>query len=567
MKLRMKMLLLVIIPLICLGGITYVVGSVTITSAMTDTIQSGLRATAISTRDAISTGIPGAFRVDENGEMWKGETLNVSRHYVIADDVKNATGMEVTVFFGDTRYMTSVKGEDGNRVIGTKASGAVVDAVLGKGEEYFSQNVDVVGEKFFAFYVPLFDEGSSKPVGMVFTGMSQEQAEGVINSIIFTLLGIIVATVVIIIIVAWFVANNFVKGIKTGVAAVDEVSKGNLTIHVDQKYLNRKDEIGDLAASVARLKNELVSLIGQIADKSGQVHEESQMLSKKADNTADMVTQVEKAVEEIATGATYQAEETQTATEHIVMMGTMVEDTNDEVVSLSDNSNSIKDASDSATTILKELGEINDRVMNAMEVISRQTNTTNESALKIREATNLITSIAEETNLLSLNASIEAARAGEQGRGFAVVAGQIQKLAEQSDESARQIEAITNSLIRDSEEAVETMNEVQEIMKQQTRKVDQSEETFGEVKMGIDQSIASIKAIADRTSKLDTARARVVDGVQNLSAIAQENAASTQETSASVTEVSTIVDDISTSAAQLRSIADELKQSIDLFRL
>ena len=466
MKLRMKMLFLVIIPLICLGGITYVVGSVTITSAMTDTIQRGLRATAISTRDAISTGIPGAFRVDENGEMWKGETLNVSQHYVIADDVKNATGMEVTVFFGDTRYMTSVKGEDGNRVIGTKASGAVVDAVLGKGEEYFAQNVDVVGEKFFAFYVPLFDEGSSKPVGMVFTGMSQEQAEGVINSIIFTLLGIIVATVVIIIIVAWFVANNFVKGIKTGVAAVDEVSKGNLTIHVDQKYLNRKDEIGDLAASVARLKNELVSLIGQIADKSGQVHEESQMLSKKADNTADMVTQVEKAVEEIATGATYQA-----------------------------------------------------------------------------------------------------ARAGEQGRGFAVVAGQIQKLAEQSDESARQIEAITNSLIRDSEEAVETMNEVQEIMKQQTRKVDQSEETFGEVKMGIDQSIASIKAIADRTSKLDTARARVVDGVQNLSAIAQENAASTQETSASVTEVSTIVDDISTSAAQLRSIADELKQSIDLFRL
>ena len=114
---------------------------------------------------------------------------------------------------------------------------------------------------------------------------------------------------------------------------------------------------------------------------------------------------------------------------------------------------------------------------------------------------------------------------------------------------------------------METMNEVQEIMKQQTRKVDQSEETFGEVKMGIDQSIASIKAIADRTSKLDTARARVVDGVQNLSAIAQENAASTQETSASVTEVSTIVDDISTSAAQLRSIADELKQSIDLFRL
>ena len=104
-------------------------------------------------------------------------------------------------------------------------------------------------------------------------------------------------------------------------------------------------------------------------------------------------------------------------------------------------------------------------------------------------------------------------------------------------------------------------------MKKQSRKGNQSEETFGEVKMGIDQSIDSIKAIADRTTRLDESRARIIDGVQNLSAIAQENAASTEETSASVTEVSSIVEDISTSAAQLRTIADELKQSIDLFRL
>lgn len=567
MKLKMKMLLLVIVPLVYLGGITYVVGSKTIAAAMTDTIELGLQASAIATRDAISVGVTGDFRVDENGDMWKGEMMNISENTVIADDVKEATGMEVTVFFGDTRYMTSVKDEAGARVIGTKASDAVAEAVLGRGESYFAENVDVVGEKFFAFYVPLYNDNSNTPVGMVFTGMSQENAEAVIGVIIYRLLLFILVTIAIIIVVAWIIANGFVKGIKTGVATVDEVSRGNLTVEINEKYLKRKDEIGELSSSVERLKKELVFLIGQIAQKSGQVYEESQMLSTKAENTADMVSQVEKAVEEIATGATFQAEETQTATEHIVIMGSMVEDTNDEVKSLADNSNQIKDAGDMATTILKELGEINNRVMDAMEIIYKQTNTTNESALKIREATNLITSIAEETNLLSLNASIEAARAGEQGRGFAVVAGQIQKLAEQSDESARQIEAITNSLIRDSEEVVGTMNEVQEVIKQQTRKVSQSEETFGAVKEGIDHSIASIKAIAEQTSKLDEARARVIDGVQNLSAIAEENAASTEETSASVAEVSTIVEDISTSAAQLKSIADELKQSIGLFRL
>lgn len=567
MKLRMKMLLLVIIPLLCLGGITYVVGSWAITSAMTDNIEQGLQATAIATRDAIGMGTTGDFHVDENGDMWKGDTLNVSQSSLLADDVKAATGMEVTVFFGDTRYMTSVKNEAGERVIGTKASDVVIQEVLNKGENYFAENVDVVGEKFFAYYVPLYNDNSNTPIGMVFTGMSQEEAEAVINGIITTLLMIILVTVVIIMVVAWIIANNFVKGIRAGVAVVDEVSKGNLTVQLDKKYLNRKDEIGELVSSAAKLKAELVSLIGQIADKSGRVYEESQMLNTKATNTADMVTQVEKAVEEVATGATFQAEETQNATENIVIMGNMVEDTNDEVGTLAESSNQIKDAGDAATTILKELGEINKRVMDAMQVIYKQTNTTNESALKIREATNLITSIAEETNLLSLNASIEAARAGEQGRGFAVVAGQIQKLAEQSDESAKQIEAITNSLIRDAEEAVETMNEVQEIMRQQTLKVNQSERTFGDVKVGIDQSITSINAIAQQTSKLDEARAKVIDGVQNLSAIAQENAASTQETSASVSEVSSIVEDISTSAAQLESIADELKKSIGQFRL
>ena len=567
MKLRLKMLLLVIMPLLCLGGITYVVGSKSITEAMTDRIALGLQATAVATREAISVGMAGEFRVDENGDLWKGDMLNISQSVEIADDVKNATGMEVTVFFGDTRYMTSVKNEAGERVTGTKASTEVAQAVLQRGENYFAENVDVAGEKFFAFYVPMYNGSSNVPVGMVFTGMSQREAEAVINAIVWNLLLIILVTVVVIMVVAWVVANNLAKGIKTGVAAVEELSKGNLKAEMNKKYMARKDEIGELASSVDKLKSQMVSLIGHIAEKSEMVYEESQMLAKKAAHTASMVTQVEKAVEEIATGATYQAEETQNATENIVVMGTMVEDTNGEVGTLAENSNQIREASDSAMKILKELGEINRNVMSAMEMIYRQTNTTNESAIKIREATNFITSIAEETNLLSLNASIEAARAGEQGRGFAVVAGQIQKLAEQSDESAKQIEAITNSLIRDAEEAVGTMNGMQEIMERQTKTVNESEETFGRVKEGIDQSIASIQAIAQQTSRLDAARAKVIGGVQNLSAVAQENAASTEETSASAAEVSAIMGDISKSAEQLEDIADELKKNIGLFRL
>lgn len=567
MKLKVQILLLVFIPLIVLGGVTYGVGSYKITDVMVETIKSGLESTAISVNDTISAGIDGDFRVDEAGNMWKGDNLNISESAYIMDNIKNATGMEVTVFYGDTRYMTSVINDSGERVIGTKASDAVIEKVLTNKENYFNQHVDVVGEEFFAYYLPIYNEGSDIPAGMVFTGMSQEDAEASIDNIINTLLAIILLTIVLSLIVAWIIASRLVNGVKVGVSVLDELASGNLTADIDAKALKRKDEVGDILTAVAKLKKDMVILIGNIADKSKQVYGEAESLIQKTESTSDMVGQIDKAVSEVATGATNQAEETQKATENIILMGNMVEDTNKEVQHLVENSNNIKEAGDSATETLKELNDINSKVTEAVDTIYNQTNMTNESAIKIREATNLITSIAEETNLLSLNASIEAARAGEQGRGFAVVAGQIQKLAEQSDDSAKQIEVIINSLISDSEKAVETMDDIQKIMVVQNDKVNQTDSRFTEVKQGIDESIVGIRAIEKQTNRLNDTRVKIIDGVQNLSAIAEENAAATQETAASVTEASEIVDNIATSAGELKSIADQLKESIGLFKL
>lgn len=566
MKLKTQILLLVMVPLLALGVVTYSVGSYKISEVMFDTIENGLISTAISVKDTISVGREGDFRVDEEGNLWKGDSLNISDSGNIMDNIKNETGMEVTVFYGDTRYMTSVLNDSGERVIGTKAADQVIEKVLNGNSDYFTQHVDVAGEEFFAYYLPIYNEGSDSPVGMVFTGMSQEDAYAAINNIINTLLIIIFFTVVLFAVIAYIIAHRLVKGVKTGVSVLGEIANGNLTAEINKKAFKRKDEVGEILTAVAKLKGDLIALISQIATKSKAVHAESEGLIQQTHNTSEMVNQIEKAVGEIASGASTQAEETQSATENIILMGNMVEETGEEVRQLAENSNTIKIAGDVATETLQELNDINNKVTTAVDTIYNQTNMTNESALKIREATNIITSIAEETNLLSLNATIEAARAGEQGRGFAVVAAQIQKLAEQSDESARQIEVIINSLISDSDKAVETMNEIKEIMVVQNKKVSQTDSRFSEVKAGIEQSIVGIKAIEKQTNRLDEARIKVIDGVQNLSAIAEENAAASEETSASVTEASEIVINISHSADDLRNIADELKESIQLFK-
>lgn len=380
-------------------------------------------------------------------------------------------------------------------------------------------------------------------------------AAGVFSLIIFGILGFIMV-------------DFIVKPINRITKIVTKLADMDFTHNDVQEKLNRRrDETGSMSRAISQLRERLRDIVASIQNQSMEIYKSSEALNGNARNTADSMGEVEKTVMEIADGATSQAQETQKATENVILMGNMVEETNKEVASLRDNAATIRDSSNNATEILANLEQINEKSKEAIEIIYEQTNTTNESAVKIREATALITAIAEETNLLSLNAAIEAARAGEQGRGFAVVASQIQKLAEQSDESAKQIESIVNSLIGDSEKAVETMNAVRDIIEQQSENVDKTNVIFGQVKVGIDQSIGGITAIAEKTKKMDEARINVVDIVQNLTAIAEENAASTEETSASVSEVTNIVANISDNSEQLKEISDRLEKHMEHFRL
>lgn len=380
-----------------------------------------------------------------------------------------------------------------------------------------------------------------------------------------------VSTVIMVIIasiLAYLFVGKIIKPILLVTNVVGRLADMDFSeIEGQDKLTARADETGQMSRAVAELRRQLADMVTELRSQSEQLYEASDLMNTNASETATTVEQVEKAVSEISEGASSQADETQKATENVILMGNMVEETTSQVEELTDNANAMRQSSEEAFSTLKTLERINDQAREAIDVIYEQTNTTNESAMKIREATTLITSIAEETNLLSLNASIEAARAGEQGRGFAVVAGQIQKLAEQSNDSARQIENIIDSLIEDSQKSVETMEDVKKIMESQNESVGRTNDSFAQVRDGIIQSLDGVSQIADKTRRMDEARVNVVDVVQNLTAIAEENAASTEETSASVTEVSTIVYSISENANKLKDIAERLEQSMSIFKI
>lgn len=469
---------------------------------------------------------------------------------------------------------TYVVGSDGTMLyhptedkIGKPVENQIIKDVVAKLAEDPSQVEDTFvsyeykGEQKYAAY-SVVGQGQA----LVIITADESDVLGETHSIRNDIIKFSLAILAVVLAAAIVVGRLIAKPILKVTNSIFKLSKLELAVDEDTKRITkRKDETGYMARAVENLADGLNGVITEIRTQSDNLYGTSEELASDANDTVNSVRQVEIAVSEVAEGASSQAEETADATSNVISMGDMIEKANSDVERLSESSRAIGEAVDEATGILNELLAINEKAVKSIDMIYERTNTTNKSVEDIKAAINIITSIAEETNLLSLNASIEAARAGEQGRGFAVVASQIQKLAEQSNESAKQIEDITEKLIEDSQQAVSGMQDVREIMNKQSMNVKNTNSAFDKVKDNIEVSIEGVKEITGLTEKLDSTRTAVTDTVQNLSAIAEENAASSQECSASVTEVCNIMERVTNDAVRLKEISKVIDDQIKEF--
>lgn len=393
--------------------------------------------------------------------------------------------------------------------------------------------------------------------------MGKEDAPELIKYIILICLitGIMVAVVVRIFL--WSLVNSINRLIQS----LDYAAEGNLTHGVNKKDLTRKDEMGTLARHADHVITSLKNVIGQVGNTSDVIVEASGRLDKMAEQTNNASEDVARSMSDMANGATTQAAETQSVTDAVIRIGEEIAQTSNAVDRLLSNAEQMKDAGQEGVETVGELEAISEKVKSQIAIIYEQTNTTNESAQEIHKATELIASIANETNLLALNASIEAARAGESGRGFAVVAEQIKNLAEQSNQSAKTIEGIINNLLEDTQQAVKTMNTVDAIIGLQADKVEMTKRVFDKVNNGLQVTVENIDTIASNTKILDDARGQVMTSVESLSAIAEENAAATEETAASAEELAATIGEIKSATESLNQVADNLTTQTNMFQI
>ena len=566
MNIKKKILMIAIGPVLMLGVISIFFISTQVRKAVTSEIEEALKGTAAATLAAYDQNA-GDYIQSTNGDIWKG-SYNISKSESLVDKIKSNSGMDVTFFYGDERIMTSAKDANGDRVLGSRAGDKIVEKVLKGGEEYFSSAVSIEGELNYGYFMPVHQNNSDNQIiGMIFVGTNLKEKEAVVKRILSSISSSVIVVMLICIAVGIKLAGSMSRNIKKSIQMVGRLAEGNLDVWVDDKLLKKKDEIGELSRVTITLRDTMRSTIKEITDNAKALLEASQLLGAAADNTNGTMNDVRTAVSQVVDNSQLQAENSQSTSEQMKIMGDNITETSNEAELLSGNAASMQLSSEKASKTLLSLRQINEDVKKIIGEVQEQTDRTNESVKKIQAATTFINSIAEDTGLLSLNASIEAARAGDSGRGFAVVAEQIKNLSEQSNESSKEIEATAEVLRADSEKAVQAMQQMQEIIASQSESMQETQQVVAEVIEEIASSMKSIAQIKESSGRLEGARNEVLQAVEHLSEIAAENLDSTKSTYEQTEIVADTFKQVYNSADELKTIADKLVKSIEYFKM
>ena len=566
MNLKKKILAITIGPVLILGIITILFTVTMVKNSMMDETKDALKGTAAATLAAYDQNT-GDYLETSNGDIWKG-SYNISKSENLVDRIKDNTGMDVTFFYGDKRIMTSAMDENGNRILKSKAGDVIVEKVLNGGEEYFSEAVSIEGTLNYGYFMPVYQNGSDTDiVGMVFVGTNKQDKDAVVMRLLGSIVAAVVAIMLVCLIVSTKLASTISRNIRTSIKTVEKIAAGDLNVQVNNKLLKCKDEIGDLSRVTITLRDAMQRTTLEINQNVQKLLEASSLLGTAADNTNGTMNKVRTAVNRIVENSTEQAENSKSTSEHMRLMGDNITETSAEVEALNSNAAFMHESSEKAAETLANLQRINGEVEQIIGEVQEQTNRTNDSVQQIYKATAFIASIAEETDLLSLNASIEAARAGENGKGFAVVAEQIKKLSEQSNQSSNEIEETAMMLSEDSHKAVEIMQKMQEIIMSQSESMQDTQKVVEEVVAQIANSMQSIQQIKETTEHLANVRNEVLQAVETLSNIAQDSVSGTKKTYEDTEEVVDTFKQVYMSAEQLREIADQLAGSVQYFHV
>jgi len=344
----------------------------------------------------------------------------------------------------------------------------------------------------------------------------------------------------------------------------EKLAQGDCTTTID---IHEKNEIGNLANAFQAMEDNIRKLIGHIKQSALQVTLSSEQLTTSAEQSAQAANQVATVITEVAQGSETQVRVVNKATDVVDLMS-------EKIMQVTASANSVASVADKTTSAAQEgeravntavgqMRKIETTVTNAAQVVAKL----GERSTEIGQIVDAISGLAGQTNLLALNAAIEAARAGEQGRGFAVVAEEVRKLAEQSQEAAKQIAKLIGEIQGDTNKAVLSMDEGTREVKLGTEVVNSAGQAFQEIVRLIQQVSTQVDGISVAIEQMANGSQYLVSAVQDIDVISRETAGRTETVSAATEEQSVSMEEILASSQELAKMAAELQGAIDKFKV
>ena len=498
------------------------------------------------------------YRDDASGYLWiDGADYTLVVHPILTEQE------------GDNRYDMT----DQNGVKVTQNIVAAAQAGGGFNEFYFTKADGVTVAPKLA-YSQMFT-----PWGWaVATGNYVDDMNGQINSMkinirnnfskMLIIYGVSAAFILVLaLLVSALVGVRITKDIKLVNGNLRQASMGDLRFTVNPSLMKRADEIGTMARSLDNVLSSLTDMLGNVIHTGKSLDQSSERFSRKFEHITDGIRDTNQAIDDLAQGATNQANDTETVNGKIVELDRVIETEKNDIQKLGEAVSAMTEHSEGASESIGELDVITNTTIEAIHIVSEQISQNNDAAANINKAIELIKALAKQTNLLSLNASIEAARAGESGRGFSVVAEEIRKLSEESSDNALEIERIVKELINNVESSVSKMNEVMLNVQKQQECLDETRTAF----QLLTDEVSLVKGVTDeigeQTKILSSLKEIVTDSVNSLASVVEENAASTQETSASMALLSETIDECTEDTENLVTLSHLLNQQACKFQV
>ncbi|MGG4420787.1 methyl-accepting chemotaxis protein TlpC [Bacillus subtilis] len=559
MKLGTKILCLVFVVILLFSASVGTVMLKEITESMKQMATEKAKGDLALSSTYIDDVMSGDWQV-KNNKLYKGQT-QINGNEDIVDLLGEKTGDTITIFQGDTRVATNVM-KNGERAVGTQASSEVIAAVLKKGKRFYGQ-ADVAGSSYQTAYMPLKDQNGNI-IGMLYTGANQSILASLTQSL-FTQFAIVLVIVIIVSVILVLVFTRKInKRLNALKSAFESAGNGDMTIEVSDKT---GDELSELSLYYNKMRMKLNDTIQTVQQSALQLASASQQLSAGAEETNQASEKITEAVQQIANGAQDQITRIENSESSLKQASADIRDISANTAAIADKGQLAQSKADIGQKEIANVQEQMDAIHQSIQKSGEIIHQLDGRSKQIEQILSVITQIADQTNLLALNAAIEAARAGEQGKGFAVVADEVRKLAEESQQSAGQISKLIIEIQKDMNRSARSVEHVKTEAAEGVTMIQRTRDAFKEIAAATGEISAEISDLSASVTNISASAHQINDSFAANTADIKESTKNTRQAAALTEEQFAAMEEITAASETLSQLAEELTGIISQFKM